>query len=162
MFSFSSIILCKIIWIILQTILYFFKYILVFELKHAFLTAVIYTNSYIYQNKNWLLIFWEINMRKKTNGSTFQKKRWRNKTPKSIKTGWKTWKIGIMNAAFYAGQSSTRTHHVFSFKNCVSLRLDLDNGITLCHWCHKKYHAFYNLENTSPHTLLKFFKDFRF
>ena len=60
-----------------------------------------------------------------------------------------------------AGQH-LEAHHVFSFKNCVSLRLDPDNGITLCHWCHKKYHAFYNLENTSPVTLLKFFKDFRF
>lgn len=53
-------------------------------------------------------------------------------------------------------------HHVFSFKNFVPLRLNLDNGITLCHWCHKKYHAFYNLENTNPLTLLKFFKEFRF
>ena len=51
------------------------------------------------------------------------------------------------------------SHHVFSFKNCIPLRLDPDNGITLCLWCHKKY---YNLENTSPHTLLKFFKEFRF
>ena len=53
-------------------------------------------------------------------------------------------------------------HHVFSFKNFIPLRLEPDNGITLCHWCHKKYHAFYNLENTNPVTLLKFFKDFRF
>ena len=53
-------------------------------------------------------------------------------------------------------------HHVFSFKNFIPLRLDLHNGITLCHWCHKKYHAFYNLENTNPVTLLKFFKEFRF
>lgn len=72
-FSFSSIISCKIIWIILQTILYFFKYILVFELKHAFLTAVIYTNSYIYQNKNWLLIFDKSTWQKKTNESTLKK-----------------------------------------------------------------------------------------
>ena len=53
-------------------------------------------------------------------------------------------------------------HHVFSFKNFVPLRLDSDNGITLCHWCHKKYHAFYNLENTNPLTLLKFFKELGF
>ena len=53
-------------------------------------------------------------------------------------------------------------NHVFSFKNFVPLRLDSDNGITLCHWCHKKYHAFYNLEKTNPVTLLKFFKEFRF
>ena len=161
MFSFSSIILCKIIWIILQTILYFFKYILVFELKHAFLTAVIYTNSYIYQNKNWLLIFWEITW-PKDEWIDISKKRWRNKTPKSIRTGLKTWKIGIMKNVSYAGQTSTGTHHVFSFKNFIPLCLEPDNGITLCHWCHKKYHAFYNLENTNPVTLLKFFKDFRF
>jgi replicative DNA helicase Mcm len=37
-----------------------------------------------------------------------------------------------------AGQH-LEAHHVFSFKNCVSLRFDLDNGITLCRWCHKKY-----------------------
>ena len=57
---------------------------------------------------------------------------------------------------------TSRTHHVFSFKNFIHLRLNLDYGIALCKWCHKKYHAFYTPENTSPHTLLKFFKDFRF
>ncbi|WP_394351610.1 HNH endonuclease [uncultured Methanobrevibacter sp.] len=51
---------------------------------------------------------------------------------------------------FMRSQPASGAHHVFSFKNFVPLRLDLDNGITLCHWCHKKYHAFYNLENTNP------------
>ncbi|WP_405284764.1 HNH endonuclease [Methanobrevibacter sp.] len=57
---------------------------------------------------------------------------------------------------------ASRTHHVFPFKNFILLHLNLDNGITLCKWCHKKDHAFYNLENTTPPTLLKFFKEFSF
>ena len=47
-------------------------------------------------------------------------------------------------------------HHVFSFKNFVPLSLTRQRHNT-CHEGHKKYHAFYNLENTNPVTLLKFF-----
>lgn len=63
---------------------------------------------------------------------------------------------------FCGANQHLEANHVFSFKNFIPFRLDLDNSITLCHWCHKKYHAFYNLENTNPVTLLKFFKEFRF
>lgn len=53
-------------------------------------------------------------------------------------------------------------HHVESFKNNVERRLIINNGITLCHWCHKKYHAIYDLENSNVKTLLNFFKKYRF
>lgn len=53
-------------------------------------------------------------------------------------------------------------HHVESYKYNVDRRLITNNGITLCHWCHKKYHAIYDLEHTNIVTLLEFFKKYRF
>ncbi|WP_458403067.1 hypothetical protein [Methanobrevibacter sp.] len=63
---------------------------------------------------------------------------------------------------FYFYCRATMTHQAFSFKNFTPLSLEPDNAATLCHWCHKKHHAFYNLENTNPVTLIKFFKEFGF
>ncbi len=34
-------------------------------------------------------------------------------------------------------------HHIFSFKKYIDLRLDINNGITLCKECHKRFHKKY-------------------
>lgn len=53
-------------------------------------------------------------------------------------------------------------HHIESFKNNIERRLITSNGISLCHWCHKKYHAVYDLDHTDAVTLIKFFKEYKF
>lgn len=48
-------------------------------------------------------------------------------------------------------------HHIFSYKNNPSLRLNPENGIVLCKYCHEKYHDLYGTRNkVNPNTLLKF------
>lgn len=51
-------------------------------------------------------------------------------------------------------------HHVYGYKNYPDLRVDLNNGITLCKWCHRRYHSEYGLKNSNPIKLMKFFNRF--
>ena len=41
------------------------------------------------------------------------------------------------------------SHHLESYKNNPSLRTVLDNGITLCRKCHKKFHSIYGYGNNT-------------
>ena len=50
-------------------------------------------------------------------------------------------------------------HHIFNYKHYDGLRTDVDNGITLCQWCHNKYHSHYGKES-NPVTLMEFLKRF--
>lgn len=43
-------------------------------------------------------------------------------------------------------------HHVFSYENYPKLRVDPNNGIRLCKWCHGKYHSHYGITNANPKT----------
>lgn len=52
-----------------------------------------------------------------------------------------------------------QAHHIFNYKNHPEYRTNSDNGITLCKWCHGKYHSHYGKE-ANPVTLLQFFKIF--
>ena len=65
----------------------------------------------------------------KTNGLTL-KKTLKKYNTKEYKYWVKNVKDRDNDAVFYAGQTSTGTHHVFSFKNFIPLRLEPDNGIT--------------------------------
>ena len=40
-------------------------------------------------------------------------------------------------------------HHIFNWKDNPDLRYDINNGITLCIDCHKKFHKLYGKENNS-------------
>lgn len=52
-------------------------------------------------------------------------------------------------------------HHIFSYKYYPSLRTDVNNGITLCKYCHQKYHTVYgNKHNVNAETFSKFMRDF--
>ena len=52
-------------------------------------------------------------------------------------------------------------HHIFSYKYYSSLRTDVNNGITLCKYCHQKYHTIYgNKRNVNAETFSKFMRDF--
>ena len=52
-------------------------------------------------------------------------------------------------------------HHIFSYRYYPSLRTDVNNGITLCKYCHQKYHTIYgNKNNVNAETFSKFMRDF--
>lgn len=52
-------------------------------------------------------------------------------------------------------------HHIFSYRYYPSLRTDVNNGITLCKYCHQKYHTIYgNKRNVNAETFSKFMRDF--
>jgi len=40
-------------------------------------------------------------------------------------------------------------HHIESFLNNKELRLDINNGITFCHKCHRKFHNKYGIKNNN-------------
>ena len=57
------------------------------------------------------------------------------------------WRDSVINRDFGECQACgsdiyLEVHHIRSFKHNIELALDLDNGITLCSTCHKKYHSF--------------------
>lgn len=45
-------------------------------------------------------------------------------------------------------------HHIYGYTEYKNFRTDIDNGITLCEECHKKYHKQYGYKNNN-------YKDFR-
>lgn len=52
-------------------------------------------------------------------------------------------------------------HHIFSSKYYPSLKTDINNGITLCKYCHQKYHTIYgNKHDVNAETFSKFMRDF--
>ena len=51
-------------------------------------------------------------------------------------------------------------HHVFSYENYPKLRVDPNNGIRLCKWCHGKYHSHYGITNANPKTYTEFINRF--
>lgn len=58
------------------------------------------------------------------------------------------------------GDKHLQAHHVFGYKHNKDLRVDDENGITLCVFCHKKYHSYYGLGNANPKDLVKFIRRF--
>lgn len=57
------------------------------------------------------------------------------------------------------GDKKLEAHHIFAKKNYPSLERDLENGVALCHWCHKKYHSYYGVDST-PNSLIEFLHKF--
>lgn len=51
--------------------------------------------------------------------------------------------------------ANLQVHHIYPVNNYFERVLDVSNGVTLCEYCHKKYHELYP-SNTNPITLMKF------
>ena len=51
-------------------------------------------------------------------------------------------------------------HHLFGYKENPSLAVNESNGITLCKFCHDKYHSVYGLRDINPVDFVDFIKRF--
>lgn len=50
----------------------------------------------------------------------------------------------------------THAHHINNFADYRDLRVDVNNGITLCWKCHKEFHHLYGNQNNIPEQISKF------
>lgn len=50
------------------------------------------------------------------------------------------------NCAICGSNQNLEAHHIFKVNMYDDAYLDLNNGITLCHSCHEKYHSKYGLD----------------
>jgi len=48
------------------------------------------------------------------------------------------------------------SHHIESYKDNPELRTDINNGITLCKWCHISFHSKYGYKNITKQQFEKF------
>ena len=58
------------------------------------------------------------------------------------------------------GEKHLEAHHIFGYKNHPDYRVNPDNGIALCKWCHGKYHSYYGLANANAQSLIRFIRRF--
>ncbi len=76
---------------------------------------------------------------------------------------YKKWKEEILKnqdtCQICGGDKCLEVHHVFGFTKNPHYRINPDNGIVLCKWCHEKYHNYYPGPAT-PVSLIKFIKQF--
>jgi len=54
-----------------------------------------------------------------------------------------------------------QVHHLFGYKEHPELATNENNGITLCKFCHNKYHSVYGLKNINPLDFMKFMDRFK-
>ena len=89
--------------------------------------------------------------------------------PEDLKKGdrnsseYKIWQKAIIDndkvCQCCGGHKHLEAHHIFGYKNNPSYRVNLENGVALCKWCHGKYHSYYGKDAT-PKNLIKFLKRF--
>jgi hypothetical protein len=48
------------------------------------------------------------------------------------------------------GGRSIQAHHLWNFFDHEDLRLDANNGITLCRKCHKRFHHLFGMKDNTP------------
>lgn len=83
---------------------------------------------------------------------------------------YKEWKISVFKRDKYICQccknksKKIQAHHILSFSQYPELRLDINNGITLCEDCHMSnvkggFHNIYGTKNTTPEQLHEYIKN---
>ena len=74
------------------------------------------------------------------------------------------WRTGVYGRDYFACQKCIQkgvylnAHHVENYSINKKLRFDVDNGITFCLCCHKKFHKIYGRKNNTREQLEEFLK----
>ncbi|SHJ28388.1 hypothetical protein [Clostridium magnum] len=75
------------------------------------------------------------------------------------------WRIEVFERDNYTCQccgdnkgGNLRAHHILNYAKHKKLRLDVENGKTLCHICHKNFHDKYGYTNNTREQLEEFIK----
>ena len=66
----------------------------------------------------------------------------------------------ICQCCGYDKKKHLEAHHIYSFRDNEAYRTQVDNGITLCKFCHKKYHSEFGRDGANPYELMLFFKKY--
>lgn len=79
---------------------------------------------------------------------------------------YKEWRIAVYERDKYTCQCcgdnkghNLQAHHILNHSEYKDLRLDLDNGITLCDTCHVDFHNLYGYKNNSYEQLEEYIRD---
>lgn len=60
----------------------------------------------------------------------------------------------------YDKLKNLEAHHIYGFRDNPEYADRVDNGITLCKFCHKKYHSDFGRDGANPHDLILFFNKY--
>lgn len=76
------------------------------------------------------------------------------------------WKKNVLNRDNHTCQccgvqKHLEVHHISSFTENPHLRVDVNNGIVLCKWCHGKYHSLYGIKGANPYDFVNFLDRFK-
>lgn len=78
--------------------------------------------------------------------------------------GYNEWRTTIVNrdkkCVCCGLDKHLEAHHLFGYKENPSLAVNESNGITLCKFCHDKYHSVYGLRDINPVDFVDFIKRF--
>lgn len=58
------------------------------------------------------------------------------------------------------GNKSLEAHHMYGYKKYPALRTDVENGVTLCKYCHDRYHAYYGVKDITPNKFIQYLQQF--
>jgi len=76
---------------------------------------------------------------------------------------YRNWKNTILNrdktCQICGGHKHLQVHHLYSYKDFPELRVDTNNGLVLCSFCHSKFHSYYG-KHVTPVDLIKFIMEF--
>ena len=58
------------------------------------------------------------------------------------------------------GDKHLHVHHLYGYKEYPDLRVDVNNGVTVCKFCHERYHSYYGLSDITPDKFIQFMRRF--